>query len=127
MSIKGNYGLMKQVPKDCPAGPYAEQSFSERVALVEAAYLIQEMRRLAPNAAGTLGITQAELARRIGVSQARISQIERAGGRDGPTFMLLKRIANACNLSWPRPLIDPATNLPERPAKCMTAAVKRNY
>lgn len=44
------------------------------------------------------GYSQAELARRMGITQPRISSIERADGKDGPTLAMLLRVADACGL-----------------------------
>ncbi len=43
------------------------------------------------------GLSQAELGKRIGVSQARISEIETGIGVQGPTWDLMERIAAACD------------------------------
>ena len=42
------------------------------------------------------GLTQRELAERLGVSQERISNIERGVGKHGPTFDVMTQIADAC-------------------------------
>jgi class 3 adenylate cyclase/DNA-binding XRE family transcriptional regulator len=42
------------------------------------------------------GLTQAELAKRMGVSQSRIAELERAGSKQGATMGLLARVAEAC-------------------------------
>jgi transcriptional regulator with XRE-family HTH domain len=42
------------------------------------------------------GFSQAALASRIGVKQARISEIEAGAGSQGPTWDLMERIAAAC-------------------------------
>ena len=42
------------------------------------------------------GLTQGDLAKRIGVSQARISELEAGLGSQGPTWDLMERIATAC-------------------------------
>ena len=55
-------------------------------------------RRMRETADRGRGISQQELARRLGVSQARISAIERGSGPQGPTYELLKRIARACGV-----------------------------
>ena len=97
--------------------------FNESMDLAEAAALVRSMRQNARNPDGTFGITQEGLARRIGVSQARISHIEHAEGRDGPSFTLLKRIARACDVDWPVNEIKPRSaaeqhsreTSPERP------------
>lgn len=42
------------------------------------------------------GLTQKQLAQRIGVSQPRIAELERGEGSQGPTISLLARVAQAC-------------------------------
>jgi DNA-binding XRE family transcriptional regulator len=43
------------------------------------------------------GMSQAMLARRLGVTQARISELEAGLGPRGPSWDLMERIANACD------------------------------
>lgn len=80
--------------------PEARAAFEAKSAALEAAELIRGFRRRAVAADGTVGISQDELARRIGTSQARVSQIENGEGRDGPSYALLRRIAFACGIDW---------------------------
>jgi cold shock CspA family protein/transcriptional regulator with XRE-family HTH domain len=84
--------------------------FQESLDLAEGARLVRQMRANAHRVDGGVGISQTMLAERIGVTQARISQIERTAGRDGPSFVLLKRIARACNLVWPATLLESETD-----------------
>jgi DNA-binding XRE family transcriptional regulator len=42
------------------------------------------------------GLSQAELGRKIGATQARISELEAGLGVQGPTYAVLERIAAAC-------------------------------
>lgn len=81
--------------------------FTENMDLAEAAALIRRMRQQARRGDNEFGITQAELAARIGVSQSRISQLESAEGRDGPTFALLKKIAGGCDVVWTTDMVRP--------------------
>lgn len=77
--------------------------------VLEAASLIRRMRQRAIRDDGGIGYTQTELAERLpGISQPRISAIERGEGRDGVSYSLLKRVARACNIEWPapHPLVD---------------------
>lgn len=74
---------------------FAEQVRRSRDVL-EGGSLVRRMREMADEGAG---ISQEELARRLGLSQARISAIERGGGPQGPTYELLKRVARACGLA----------------------------
>jgi transcriptional regulator with XRE-family HTH domain len=59
----------------------------------EAAKFIRDMRSIA-------GLSQLELARRLGISQPRVSAMEKGSGPDGPTYGMLRRIARACGLEW---------------------------
>ena len=87
--------------------PKFEEEFEHSLDVLEGAALIREMRELAINDAGGRGIKQRELAERLGVNPARISELERGTGRDGVSYALLKRIARACRVDWPLPLTDP--------------------
>ena len=58
-------------------------------AAMRAGSQIREMRKRA-------GLSQAELGRKIGATQARISELEAGLGVQGPTWDVLERIAAAC-------------------------------
>jgi DNA-binding XRE family transcriptional regulator len=58
-------------------------------AAMRAGALIREMRKDAH-------LSQSELARRLGLSQARVSEIEAGVGTQGPTWDLMERISAAC-------------------------------
>ena len=77
-----------------PTAGFAEALWRSRDVL-EGGSLARRMREAAD---GGRGVSQQELARRLGVSQARISAIERGSGPQGPTYELLKRIARACGV-----------------------------
>ena len=68
----------------------ARLAYEQRNDVLEAASLIRRLRNSA-------NISQRELAKRVHTTQARISQLERGNGKQGPTFELLNRIARACN------------------------------
>lgn len=68
---------------------------------MRAGAIVRGMRRSA-------GLAQAELALRLGVSQERVSEIERGAGPQGPTFELLERIAAACGMKLVATLVEPA-------------------
>ncbi|MFT3723878.1 MAG: helix-turn-helix domain-containing protein [Hyphomonadaceae bacterium] len=59
-------------------------------AAFRAAAIVRAMRK-----AG--GLSQVDLAKRLGLSQARISEIEAGLGAQGPTWDLMERIASACD------------------------------
>jgi transcriptional regulator with XRE-family HTH domain len=47
------------------------------------------------------GLSQAELATRVGCRQADLSDIELGKGRDGPTYRTLRNLADALNIAFP--------------------------
>lgn len=55
------------------------------------------------------GWTQKQLAEALGVSQARVSAAEKGGGRDGPSYAFIKRVAAACDIEWPAQAAKPAS------------------
>lgn len=96
-----------------PSPTFAEQVRRSQDVL-EGGSLVRRMRDMAD---GRTGISQEELARRLGLSQARISAIERGGGPQGPTYELLKRIARACGLVL-QPTLQPRSADDVRPERC---------
>lgn len=70
--------------------PVVKKSYEDYSATLEAARLIQEMRHGA-------GLTQTQLASKLGVSQTVIGRIESAKAKRGPTVTMLERIAKACH------------------------------
>jgi transcriptional regulator with XRE-family HTH domain len=73
------------------ATPERAELFREATDALEAASLIRGIREL-------VEISQAELARRLGVTPARMSTIEKGEGPNGPTYAMLKRVARACGV-----------------------------
>ena len=66
-------------------------------AVQEAARFIRQMRNHAE-------LNQTQLGERIGVSQERISEMERGGSPEGVSYALLRRVARACGFpDWPNP------------------------
>jgi DNA-binding transcriptional regulator YiaG len=78
--------------------------FREASDALEAAALIRSIRETARAALirsirETGRISQAELARRLRISQGRMSIIEKGDGPNGPTYAMLKRVARACGVT----------------------------
>ena len=71
------------------ATPEGAAAFHDQTAVLRAASWIREMREGA-------GFTQRELARRVGTTQPYLSELERGTGAQGPSFLMLDRIAAAC-------------------------------
>jgi transcriptional regulator with XRE-family HTH domain len=67
------------------------EAFVERSAAFEAGDLVRLMREKA-------SLTQKELAQRISTSQSHLSEVERGNGLQGPTFSMLRKVANACHV-----------------------------
>ena len=80
--------------------PEARERFEGTAAALEAAELVRTLRQQALTVSGTRGISQVELAKRTGLSQPRISQIEKGEGRDGLTYTVIRKIAHACGVNW---------------------------
>ena len=69
----------------------AREVFFEQSAVLYAGSMVRRMREHA-------GLSQKQLAERIGTSQPHISDIERGIGLQGPTYLMLARAARACEL-----------------------------
>ena len=85
--------LRNIVGSDLDEGTRAALEMAEGVQ--EAARFIRQMRTEAK-------LTQKALGDRLGVNQARISELERGGSPEGVSYALLRRVAIACEFSnWP--------------------------
>ncbi len=73
------------------------EGVAEAEDVLEGAALIRRMRAMADDGKG---ISQAELARRLGVSGARVNAMEKGAGSQGPTYRMFKRVARACGLEF---------------------------
>jgi transcriptional regulator with XRE-family HTH domain len=74
----------------------------------EAARFVREMREAAK-------LTQTALGRKIGISQARVSEIERGGTPEGISYATLRRVARACGFTdWP---VTPTARAEQQSAK----------
>jgi transcriptional regulator with XRE-family HTH domain len=90
---------------------FAAEMRAVESASIEAARFVRTLRERA-------GLTQRELAQRLGVSQPRVSAMEKAAGPEGPTYAMLKRVARACGAEW-----SLATGLDQARAVAASAAV----
>lgn len=86
------------VVSDLLSDPQVRERFEQTSAALEVADLVRRMRRQALSTGGGRGISQLELAERTGISQPRISQIEKGSGRDGISYAVLRKIAYACGI-----------------------------
>lgn len=84
---RGSFGPLVRAIEQGPP-PHGQESPLSSAAF-RAAELIRVMRRAAR-------LSQAELGKRLGVSQARISELEAGIGSQGPSWSLMQRIADAC-------------------------------
>lgn len=78
--------LMEKI-EHADRGLAAQKNLSS--AAMRAGELIRAMRKDA-------GFSQSQLAEKLGVSQARVSEIESGVGAQGPTWDLMERISVAC-------------------------------
>lgn len=72
----------------------------------EAALFAQEAARLIRLMRESKGLNQTELADRLGVTQPRVSRLEKPGGGDGPSYSMLRRVAEVCGVAWSSPVPD---------------------
>jgi ribosome-binding protein aMBF1 (putative translation factor) len=104
---------------DLSASPSFMEDLRRAQDVLEGGHLARRMREAADHGRG---ISQQELARRLGVSQARISTIERGNGPQGPTYELLKRIARACGVELTAHFGQPtAMSQAQEPAELQSA------
>src|SRR5580698_6044615 len=66
--------------------------YFDQAAVLYAGSMVRRMREHA-------GLSQKELARHIGASQPPVSDIERGSGSQGPTYLMLAKVAKACGLA----------------------------
>ena len=77
----------------------------------EAARYMRQMREHA-------GLSQTQLGSRLGVSQPRISELERGDSPEGMSYALLRRTARACGfLNWPLAPLELSSAVATQPAK----------
>ena len=74
----------------------AQRERGEEPSLSAAAFRAGSIIRMMRKAGG---LSQQQLARRIGVTQARISELEAGLGSRGPSWDLMERLAQACGAS----------------------------
>lgn len=88
------------------ATPAIAKAAAQRQAVLEAGDAVEFWMKNARRPEGGTGLKQTELARLLGVSQARISQLVNAESGHGPSYALLRRICLACGFSWPQGLVE---------------------
>lgn len=86
---KKKFVTLKEVGRELSKVPGMNEAIAHEAASLRAAEFIRVTRE-------RKGLSQVELAKRLGVSQARISEIEKGKGKNGPSVDLLQRIAAAC-------------------------------
>ncbi|MGZ8285078.1 MAG: helix-turn-helix transcriptional regulator [Allosphingosinicella sp.] len=113
-AVKKRKQMTRPVPMKAVARPPSQESESKRGSFDNLVAEIEGTRRdqgkesklsSAALRAGAIirmmrksrGFTQAMLARAIGVTQARVSELEAGVGAHGPSWDLMERIARACN------------------------------
>ena len=77
--------------------PLRRARFEKAQYAMEAARLIRQMRQRA-------GLDQRGLAERLGVSQPRVSALEKGGGAEGPGYATLRLVAEVCGVDWRSPV-----------------------
>jgi len=82
---------LEDLKSDLKRIPDAEEAFIEHRSALKAAKFIRDMRTSSK-------LTQAQLAERLGVTQAVIGRLEAAVGHRGPTIDMLERVASACQM-----------------------------
>jgi predicted transcriptional regulator len=92
MSERTKDGFVRPRMEDLLPDQGDRHLFDEVSAALEAGSLMRCFREKA-------NLSQGALADMLNMSQSRISQIENAEGRDGPTYRLLRRVASVCNIN----------------------------
>ena len=82
------------------------EGYAARDAILRAGLMVRAMRTDA-------GLTQTQLAKRAGMSQAEISRLEAGLGKHGPSVETLNRLAQACDLRLVMAMQDPAGSAEE--------------
>ena len=80
---------LAEVGRELAKIPGMPEAIAHERASLQAAHFIRNTRE-------SSGLSQGQLADKLGVSQARVSQIESGKGPQGPSIDLLARIATAC-------------------------------
>jgi ribosome-binding protein aMBF1 (putative translation factor) len=89
MMKKKGYVTIEEFERELATIPGMSQLIVEERANLCAAEFIRHSREVAD-------LSQAELAEEIGITQARVSQLERAESPEGPSIAMLARVAKAC-------------------------------
>lgn len=91
MNDAAGRGTVRFSVQDRLKDPEVRRGYEEQSAVVEAARLVRRMREMS-------GLSQEILARQVGTSQAHLSTLERGIGKQGPTFLMLRKLARACGV-----------------------------
>jgi DNA-binding XRE family transcriptional regulator len=89
MKQKKSFVTLDTVGSNLAKIPGMPEMIEEETASLHAAHFVEQARKEAH-------LSQAVLAEKIGVSQARVSQMEKGEGRYGLSIDLLERVATAC-------------------------------
>jgi DNA-binding XRE family transcriptional regulator len=86
---RNDFITFEQLGRDLAKVPGMSKIIEEERATLRAAEFVKQARKSAH-------LSQAGLAKKLDVTQVRISQLEHGEGKNGPTLALLQRVARAC-------------------------------
>jgi DNA-binding XRE family transcriptional regulator len=95
-TIIGTSGKNNVTAGDMFPTPGSLASFQESMDVAEGAHLVRTMREQAK-------LSQVELGNRVGITEAKIEELETGLDRNALTYHILKRIARACGTQFPAP------------------------
>lgn len=82
--------------RDADQSLMRDEAFSNAVLQQDAVFMAADFVRKARQKAG---LTQVELAKRLHVSQARVSVMESGSAKQGPSIAVLSKVARACGVT----------------------------